>query len=56
MLRGAGYRTGLIGKWHLGYEFTFHPLNYGSDEFRGYVGGAVDYHAHHAEFGQHELD
>lgn len=56
VLRGAGYRTGLIGKWHLGYDPTFHPQNHGFDEFRGYVGGAVDYHTHHAEFGQGELD
>jgi arylsulfatase A-like enzyme len=56
VLRGAGYRTGLIGKWHLGYDHGFHPLNYGFDEFRGYVGGAVDYHTHRATFGQRELD
>jgi arylsulfatase A len=55
-MRQAGYRTGLIGKWHLGYDHVFHPLNYGFDEFRGYVGGAVGYHSHRAEFGQHELD
>jgi len=38
LLRQAGYRTGIIGKWHLGYDFKFHPMNYGFEEFRGYLG------------------
>jgi arylsulfatase A len=56
LLRQAGYRTGLIGKWHLGYDFAFHPMNYGFDEFRGHVGGNVDYHTHVAGYGSKELD
>jgi arylsulfatase A-like enzyme len=56
LLRQAGYRTALIGKWHLGYDFKFHPMNFGFDEFRGYVGGNVDYHTHVAGYGLKELD
>jgi len=56
VLRQAGYRTGLIGKWHLGYDFGFHPLNYGFDEFRGFVGGNVDYHTHVAGYGEKQVD
>jgi arylsulfatase A-like enzyme len=56
LLRQAGYRTGIIGKWHLGYDFKFHPMNFGFDEFRGFVGGAVDYHSHVATHGRRELD
>lgn len=56
LLRSAGYRTALIGKWHLGYDFKFHPLNYGFDEFRGFVGGNVDYHTHVASHGERQLD
>jgi arylsulfatase A-like enzyme len=56
VLRQAGYRTALIGKWHLGYDLKFHPMNYGFDEFRGYVGGAVDYHTHVATHGLKQLD
>lgn len=56
LLRQAGYRTGLFGKWHLGYDFKFHPLNYGFDEFRGFVGGNVDYHTHIAGYGEKLLD
>lgn len=35
-MRAAGYRTGLIGKWHLGLEGEYHPLSRGFDEFWGY--------------------
>ena len=56
LLRSAGYRTALIGKWHLGYDFKFHPLNYGFDEFRGFVGGNVDYRTHFASHGEQQLD
>ena len=31
-------------------------MNYGFDEFRGYVGGNVDYHTHVAGYGSKELD
>jgi arylsulfatase A len=55
-LRDAGYRTGILGKWHLGYDTRFHPMNQGFDEFRGFTGGAVDYHTHIATHGRKELD
>lgn len=56
VLKQAGYRTALIGKWHLGYDAKFHPMNYGFDEFRGWVGGAVDNHTHVATHGTQEMD
>lgn len=46
LLRGAGYRTGLMGKWHLGYALKFNPVHHGFAEFRGYVSGNVDFHSH----------
>lgn len=46
VLREAGYRTGLIGKWHLGYAEKFNPRHHGFDVFRGYVSGNVDFHSH----------
>ncbi len=52
----TGYRTALIGKWHLGYDVKFHPMNHGFDEFRGFVGGNVDYHTHVAGYGLKQLD
>lgn len=46
LLKGAGYATALIGKWHLGYMPDFSPLKSGYDEFFGNLGGALDYFSH----------
>jgi arylsulfatase A-like enzyme len=56
LLQQSGYHTGIVGKWHLGYDPRFHPMNYGFDEFRGYVGGNVDYHTHVAGYGLKQVD
>lgn len=42
-LKKLGYATGCFGKWHLGSEKEFHPLNRGFDEFYGFLGGAHPY-------------
>jgi len=42
-LRAAGYVTGLVGKWHLGYRPQFHPMRRGYDEFFGFLGGSHSY-------------
>lgn len=42
-LRPAGYRSAVIGKWHLGAHDQFHPLNRGFDEFFGHLGGGLRY-------------
>lgn len=39
----AGYKTGLVGKWHLGNEPKFNPLNRGFQEYFGFLGGAHSY-------------
>ena len=46
LLRGAGYSTALIGKWHMGGLPHFSPMKSGYDEFFGFRGGAVDYFRH----------
>jgi len=46
LLKKVGYRTALIGKWHLGYLPTFGPLKSGYDSFFGNYGGAIDYFTH----------
>ena len=46
LLKQAGYRTALFGKWHLGMEPEFNPTHHGFDEFRGYLDGYIDYHEH----------
>ena len=42
-LKTGGYRTGLIGKWHLGDKKQNHPLNNGFDYFWGFISGARNY-------------
>lgn len=43
-LGAAGYRTGLVGKWHNGaIDPRYSPLARGFDEFTGFRGGWSDY-------------
>jgi arylsulfatase A-like enzyme len=42
-LKAAGYKTGLVGKWHLGSDEQHHPMSRGFDEFYGFLGGANPY-------------
>jgi arylsulfatase A-like enzyme len=46
VLKEAGYRAALIGKWHLGMLPDFGPLQSGYDRFYGFRSGAVDYFTH----------
>jgi arylsulfatase A-like enzyme len=41
--KSAGYATGLVGKWHLGYRPEYTPTKRGYDEFFGFLGGAHSY-------------
>ena len=43
LLKGVGYDTALIGKWHCGFLPTFSPLKVGWDEFFGNFSGGIDY-------------
>lgn len=42
-LKPAGYKTGIIGKWHLGASPPFHPNNRGFDHFYGFLSGGHTY-------------
>ncbi|MCF7848700.1 MAG: sulfatase [Kiritimatiellales bacterium] len=35
MLKGVGYKTAIVGKWHLGDKKMFLPLQHGFDEYFG---------------------
>jgi arylsulfatase A-like enzyme len=48
LLRDHGYRTSLVGKWHLGFSERFGPLQSGYQSFYGVHFGAADYFRHHA--------
>jgi arylsulfatase A-like enzyme len=39
LLHQHGYRTALVGKWHLGTQPRFHPTKNGFDHFFGFLGG-----------------
>ena len=48
LLKGAGYHTALIGKWHLGWKAEYSPNAHGFDEFFGFKSGFIDYYQHTA--------
>ena len=43
-LKAAGYATGMIGKWHLGFKEGLRPWERGFDYFFGFLGGARSYY------------
>ena len=44
VLKKDGYATCALGKWHLGIERAYHPMQRGFDEFYGFLGhGGHDY-------------
>ena len=55
LLKGAGYATALIGKWHLGYKPEFSPRAHGFDTFWGFKSGYIDYYQHTDGFGKPDL-
>lgn len=42
-LQSAGYRTGIIGKWHVGAAPNHHPNSRGFDYFYGFLSGGHSY-------------
>jgi arylsulfatase A-like enzyme len=55
LLKAAGYRTSLVGKWHLGYLPTYSPLKSGFEEFFGIMSGGGDYFTHKDSNGDPDL-
>jgi arylsulfatase A-like enzyme len=53
-LRAAGYATGLVGKWHQGFDRAHHPQSRGFDDYFGFLVGGHNYLLHkdaEAKFG-----
>lgn len=46
VMKGAGYKTALFGKWHCGTDTIYNPIKQGFDEFTGFLNGGCDYHNH----------
>ena len=46
LLRGAGYRTGTVGKWDMGQAKRYLPLQRGFDFFYGHGNNGIDYYTH----------
>jgi len=42
-LRAAGYSTGLVGKWHQGFDRAHHPQSRGFDDYFGFLVGGHNY-------------
>ncbi|AVR45604.1 arylsulfatase [Christiangramia fulva] len=45
-LKSAGYKTALLGKWHLGLKPQSGPSAYGFDYSYGFLHGQIDQYAH----------
>lgn len=51
IFRKAGYRTGCVGKWHLGsVDAKFHPNARGFDEFAGFRAGWHHYYDYRLDY------
>ncbi len=46
MMKSAGYATGHVGKWHLGYTPETMPNAQGYDYSFGHMGGCIDNYSH----------
>ncbi len=55
LLQKRGYRTGLVGKWHLGEAAAARPNSRGYDYFFGGLLGGKDFFTHDFVNGQHDL-
>ncbi len=54
-LKKAGYRTAIVGKWHLGLESPNTPTERGFDFFHGFLGDMMDSFTTHQRHGQNYM-
>jgi arylsulfatase A-like enzyme len=55
LLKDAGYRTGIVGKWHLGLDSPNLPNERGFDHFHGFLGDMMDDYLTHRRHGKSYL-
>jgi arylsulfatase A-like enzyme len=54
VLKRAGYRTGMVGKWDMGQARRYLPLQRGFDFFHGHGNNGIDYYTHE-RYGVHSM-
>lgn len=54
-MKRNGYKTGMVGKWHLGAQPEQRPERMGFDYFEGFMSGNIDYFAHVERAGNPDL-
>lgn len=54
LLKKSGYKTGIMGKWNLGFKKRFNPIYNGFDQFYGYLSGNIDYYSHYDNSGRYD--
>jgi arylsulfatase A-like enzyme len=54
LLQGAGYRTGVFGKWDMGQARRYLPLQRGFHDFYGHGNNGIDYYTHE-RYGIHSM-
>jgi arylsulfatase A-like enzyme len=52
MMKTGGYHTGMVGKWHLGYESPNIPNDRGFEFFHGFLGDMMDNYWKHTRGGK----
>ena len=55
LLRGAGYTTAIVGKWHLGLAAPNTPNERGFDFFHGFLGDMMDSYTTHLRHGNNYM-
>jgi len=54
-LRGLGYETAAVGKWHLGLRPENHPNRHGFEYFKGFLGDMMDDYLDHRRHGNNYM-